>query len=181
MAQQLANSQVTGLADTLEIITDPHTRREVDFPVIQLSDGFYHWRDFLGVIFDRWTWNLQIPQPGPSPARVNGKVRETQSQISVLNLVLQIRIPVIEFVNLMCDPRFIYSMTSSAQQVYFLSSLANWRFEFVRWVAPTIRSMVSPELFSLVFYRLNKHLRNGMLCLRLIIGTSLISSGKSAE
>ncbi|KAJ6567666.1 hypothetical protein DFH09DRAFT_1314187 [Mycena vulgaris] len=45
----------SGLSDSLAIITDPHTRREVNFPAIQLSDGLYHWRDFLGEILHRWT------------------------------------------------------------------------------------------------------------------------------
>ncbi|KAJ7481507.1 hypothetical protein FB451DRAFT_1443772 [Mycena latifolia] len=116
--------KTSGLSDSLEIITDPYTRREVDFPIIQLSDGLYHWREFLGEILHRWT---------PEKYRCGPPLKEACWGTTV--------IPPNTFVGIMCDPRFIASMTSSAQQVYFLSSLENWIFEFDRWVAPTIRSL----------------------------------------
>ncbi|KAJ7687189.1 hypothetical protein B0H14DRAFT_3534210 [Mycena olivaceomarginata] len=115
----------SGLAESLRVITDPHTRREVDFPAIQLSDGKYHWRDFLGVILYNWTPEENRIRPPQSPSSPSKKSR----------------ISVSAFIQLMCDLRFLASMTSSSEQVFFLSSLENWNFEFERWVAPTIRSM----------------------------------------
>ncbi|KAJ7758412.1 hypothetical protein B0H14DRAFT_2634719 [Mycena olivaceomarginata] len=58
----------SGLAESLRVITDPHTRREVDFPAIQLSDGKYHWRDFLGVILYNWTPEENRIRPPQSPS-----------------------------------------------------------------------------------------------------------------
>jgi hypothetical protein len=47
--------QDSGLSDSLEIITNPTTRRELTMKHILLSNVHYHWRSFLGAILHNWT------------------------------------------------------------------------------------------------------------------------------
>ncbi|KAJ6606286.1 hypothetical protein DFH09DRAFT_1299554 [Mycena vulgaris] len=116
----------SGLSDTLAILTDPLTRREVNFPHIQRSNRKHHWREFFGELHDRFT--PPQAQPAAMPPKPSGKLQER------INVTMF-------FTEIMADERFLLSMNSSAQNVYFLSSLENWQSDFVNWVGPTIRSM----------------------------------------
>ncbi|KAJ6555687.1 hypothetical protein DFH09DRAFT_1084854 [Mycena vulgaris] len=104
-------------------------------------------------------WNLELRNffclESPS-ATVNENTAVSHSATHVFGLEEDLQVPLVHgciqgpacrnateaiWQEIMADERFLLSMNSSAQNVYFLSSLENWQSDFVNWVGPTIRSM----------------------------------------
>ncbi|KAJ7121145.1 hypothetical protein C8R44DRAFT_981960 [Mycena epipterygia] len=112
----------SGLCELIQNIINPEVRYEMDKPHVQKSYTDRNWRSFLGDIHYKST---PVEHCTVLPNPINGKY------ILPINILLKA----------MSDPRFTINMSMQCQHIFFASSLANWTFEWHRFIAPTLRSM----------------------------------------
>ncbi|KAJ7191053.1 hypothetical protein GGX14DRAFT_579287 [Mycena pura] len=124
----------SGLCDTLGVLTNPYEFREVNYPYIQLSEGLYHWRISFGAVHDSWTAK-ECQGPDTSGPYGSGNKEDYMKPRGKL------RIPLAAFLAIASDERFVRQATASAENSFFPSSEFNFLFNWVRWIAPTIRAM----------------------------------------
>ncbi|KAJ7675314.1 hypothetical protein B0H17DRAFT_1207692 [Mycena rosella] len=112
----------SGLCNMIEIIINPDVRPEIYDTFVQKLFEKFNWRAFLGQIhYDSTPSKCRVAKD----SWVGGSVK-----------------PCIEDVlKVMSDPLFLVSMRYHCQQIFFGLSLDNWKFEWARWILPTLRSM----------------------------------------
>ncbi|CAK5273336.1 unnamed protein product [Mycena citricolor] len=119
----------SGLADTLLLIINPLTRREIDFPHIQDTDGSYQWKQRFGELLFLFTPEdaRELVVTAPSETKPHDR-KKTSRELSCIQ-------------NAMTDRRFAAQLLSTSTNIFFLSSQQTWCHNWDIWVLPTLLSL----------------------------------------